>query len=104
MSALLNAGAMTIVLVIEAYGCSSAKRRTTLIIAPAHISVPNDVFALCLYLQLDSSSLLTPCSGPSRRSETVKTSSIYCTIVQYLAPLWYSMFWVKRSSKYCIIL
>jgi hypothetical protein len=41
----------------------------------------------CLQLQLDVSRSLPPCSGPSRTSKIVKTSTKYCTIVQYLAPL-----------------
>jgi hypothetical protein len=45
--------------------------------------------SLCLQLQLDASSSLPPCIGPSRTSTLVKTSSKYCTIVQCLAPLRY---------------
>jgi hypothetical protein len=40
-----------------------------------------------LQLQLDVSRSLPPCSGSSRTSKMVKTSSKYCTVVQYLAPL-----------------
>jgi hypothetical protein len=43
--------------------------------------------SLCLSLQLDVSSSLPPCIGPSRTSKMVKTSSKYCTMVQYLTPL-----------------
>jgi hypothetical protein len=45
-----------------------AKYGTTLIIAPAHISVLDDVLAWFIvpWMQLDVSSLFPPCIGPSR--------------------------------------
>jgi hypothetical protein len=45
--------------------------------------------SLCLKLQLDVSSSFPLCIGPSRTSKIVKTSSEYCTIVEYLATLQY---------------
>jgi hypothetical protein len=47
--------------------------------------------SLCLELQLDVSSSFPPCIGPSRTSKILKTSSKYCPMVQYLAPLRYAL-------------
>jgi hypothetical protein len=46
--------------------------------------------SLRLQLQLDVSNSLPPCIGSSRTSKIVKTSSKYCTAVQYLALLRYT--------------
>jgi hypothetical protein len=44
----------------------------------------------CRQLQLDVSSSVTPCIGASRTLKVPKTSSKYCTMVQYLVPLRYT--------------
>jgi hypothetical protein len=50
--------------------------------------------SLCLQLQLDVSTSFPLCIGPARTSRMVKTSSEYCTMVQYLALLRYCICWV----------
>jgi hypothetical protein len=63
-----------------------------LIIAPAHTSVLNDVFAWFItpLIAMDMSSSFPPCIQPSRTSKMMKTSSKHCIMVQYLVPLQFS--------------